>query len=151
MARMHSRSKGKAGSNKPASPVKKSWIRYGTKEIELLVAKLGREGKNPSEIGMILRDAYGIPDVKFLTSQNITQILDKKKLLKKLPEDLTALLRKVVQIKKHMEMNKKDETAKRGLLLTESKIRRLVKYYKRIGKLPEDWKYEPDKIKLYLE
>ena len=52
---------------------------------------------------------------------------------------------------KHMTKNHKDTTALRGIQLTESKIKRLVKYYKRSGRLPEDWKYEPDKIRLYLE
>ena len=40
---------------------------------------------------------------------------------------------------------------RRGLLLTESKIKRLTKYYKRIGKLPADWTYSRENIKLLLE
>jgi small subunit ribosomal protein S15 len=83
--------------------------------------------------------------------ESISSILWKKKMLPKLPEDLTALLRRIVEIRKHIEANKKDETSKHGLTLTESKIRRLVKYYKNSGKLPMSWKYEPDKIRLYLE
>ena len=47
--------------------------------------------------------------------------------------------------------NKKDETAKRGIDITDSKIRRLVKYYKAKGKVSKDWNYNPDEIKLYLE
>jgi small subunit ribosomal protein S15 len=151
MARMHSRRKGKAGSNKPAKIVKKSWTRYDAKEVELLVAKLSKEGNTSSQIGMILRDAYGVPDVKCVCKESISSILGKKKMLPKLPEDLTALLRRIVEIRKHIEANKKDETSKHGLTLTESKIRRLVKYYKNSGKLPMSWKYEPDKIRLYLE
>ena len=50
-----------------------------------------------------------------------------------------------------MEKNHKDNTALRGIQLTESKIKRLIKYYKKSGRLPEDWKYEPEKIKLYIE
>ena len=41
--------------------------------------------------------------------------------------------------------------AKRGLELTESKIRKLVKYYKKTKKLESDWKYDPDKIRLLIE
>ncbi|MCX6710216.1 MAG: 30S ribosomal protein S15 [Candidatus Woesearchaeota archaeon] len=151
MARMHSRRKGKAGSNKPKEATKKSWIRYAPKEVEMLVAKLGKEGKSGSEIGMILRDTYGIPDVKALTGETISKILGDKKLLPKLPEDLIALLRRIVLIRKHIEKNAKDQSAKRGLILTESKIRRLVKYYKITGKVPVEWKYEPEKIRLYIE
>ncbi len=46
-------------------------------------------------------------------------------------------------------MHKHDMHAKRGLLLTNSKINRLVKYYKKIKKLPENWKYD-DKTAEFL-
>ena len=50
-----------------------------------------------------------------------------------------------------MDKNKKDYTSKRGLELTESKIRRLAKFYKREGALPVDFKYDPDKAKLLVK
>src|SRR6056297_3431357 len=130
MARMYSRKKGNAGSTKPSVPKAPSWVKYSAKEIELLVVKYAKEGKTASQIGLYLRDEYGIPDVKLLTKKSITKILEEKKLAKKLPEDLTALLKKVVAIKEHLINNKKDQPAKRGLQLTESKILRLVKYYR---------------------
>ena len=43
-----------------------------------------------------------------------------------------------------------EETAKRGLHLTESKIRRLVKYYKKTNKLPAAWKYDREQAKLLI-
>jgi ribosomal protein S15P/S13E len=52
---------------------------------------------------------------------------------------------------KHMDSNTKDNTAKRGYQLTVSKIRRLAKYYKRNRKLPEDWRYTPEKAKLLVK
>jgi len=39
----------------------------------------------------------------------------------------------------------------RGLQLAESRIKRLVKYYKRIGRLPMEWKYDSESIKFYAE
>ena len=86
-----------------------------------------------------------------LTQKKITQILKQKNLLPEIPEDLRSLIKKSVMIRKHLEGNHKDEPAKRGLTLTESKIKRLVKYYIRSGKLPADWKYDPKKASLYLE
>ena len=62
MARMHSRKRGKAGSKKPMKKVLPLWVRYKSKELELLIVKLAKEGKTPSQIGVILRDTYGIPD-----------------------------------------------------------------------------------------
>lgn len=151
MAKMHSRKRGKSGPKKPLKPTKPTWLRYQPKEVELLVTKLAKEGKTASEIGLVLRDSYGVPDVKSLTNKSVSQILADKKLTPELPDDLVALMRKSLAIRNHLEENKKDEAAHRGLLLTESKIRRLLKYYKRIGRLAVDWKYDPAKLKMYTE
>jgi len=150
MARMHSRKRGKAGSKKPMKKVLPIWVRYKSKELELLIIKLAKEGKTPSQIGIVLRDIYGIPDEKLVTKKNITKILEEKKILPELPEDLTALIKKAISVRKHMESNKKDEKARFGLLLTESKIKRLTKYYKRVNKLPSEWRYEPEKAALVM-
>ena len=151
MARMHSRARGKSRSTKPSKKVVPSWLKYKPKEIELLIIKYAKEGKNPSQIGIFLRDEYGIPDVKLITKKSITQILKEKNLLKEIPEDLMALIRKAVFIRKHLGENKKDMPAKRGLQLTESKIKRLTKYYKKTARLPMTWKYDPERIKLVVE
>ena len=46
--------------------------------------------------------------------------------------------------------NKKDKSSRRGLQLIESKIRRLVKYYRKTGIFEQDFKYEPSQATLYL-
>lgn len=151
MARMHSRKKGKHGSKKPAKKTVPSWVRYKPKEVELLIAKLAKDGKNSSQIGVLLRDTYGIPSVRALEGKSISDILKEKKLVPEVPEDLSALFRKFASIKKHLDANKHDETAARGLLLTESKIHRLVKYYKRSGRIPETWKFDPERTEFFAE
>lgn len=151
MGRMHSRAKGKSGSTKPAIKANPSWVKYKAKEIELLILKYAKEGKKPSQIGLFLRDEYGIPDVKLITGKSITAILKEKNLQGELPEDLLALIRKSVLLNKHFETNKKDVSSKRGLQLTDSKIRRLVKYYIKAKKLPAGWKYNPEKFKMYAQ
>jgi len=150
MARMHSRKRGRAGSKKPYNrPL--VWVRYKPREIELLIVKLAKDGKTSSQIGMILRDTYGIPDVRKIVSKRICKILAEKKLLAEIPEDLKALMRKSIMVKKHLDANHKDTHSKRGLGLTESKIRRLVKYYKSSGRLNASWTYDPEKIRLLIE
>ncbi|MFH1642240.1 MAG: 30S ribosomal protein S15 [Nanoarchaeota archaeon] len=151
MARMHSRRKGKSGSTKPVKKTVPVWSRFKPKEIELLIVKLAKEEKTPSQIGIALRDSYGIPDVRLVLKKRITDILKEKKLLTEIPEDLMALIKKVVELRKHLEGNHKDETAQRGLILTESKIKRLVKYYKRTGKLASEWKFDREKAALFTE
>ena len=151
MARMHSRAKGVSGSKKPMKKEVPTWIRYKPKEVEILVGKMAKEGKTASQIGIMMRDTYGIPDVKTLTGKSISKILAAKKLLPEVPEDLRALIRKAAMIRKHLEENRQDKPALRGLQLTEAKIMRLVKYYKKSDRLPVDWKYDPRKASTYLE
>ena len=151
MARMHSRKKGKHGSKKPSKKTAPSWIRYKGKEAELLIAKLAKDGKTASQIGMILRDVYGIPSVLALCGKSISAIHKDKKLLPEVPEDVTALFKRYAAIKKHIEANKHDETAIRGLHLAESKINRLMKYYKRTGRIPQAWKFDSDRMGFFTE
>jgi len=151
MAKMHSRARGRSGSRKPGKRTKPSWMRYKPKEIELLVTKLAKEGKTSSYIGLVLRDSYGVPDVKAATGKKIIELLAEKGIAPNIPDDLLSLMKRSIIIRKHLEKNKQDMPALRGLQLTESKIKRLVKYYKRMGKLAIDWKYDADSIKLLAE
>lgn len=151
MARMHSGKRGKHGSKKPAKKTAPSWIRYKAKEVELLIAKLAKDGKSSSQIGLLLRDTYGIPNAHALCGKSISSILNEKKLMPDVPEDMTAMFRRYAAIRKHLENNKHDQTAARGLHLAESKINRLVKYYKRVGRIPETWKFEADRMGFFAE
>ena len=150
MARMHSRKRGQSGSKKPAKKVP-SWAPFKEKEVEKLIVKYSKAGKTTSEVGMILRDSYGIHSVKALTGKSISAVAQENKLGKTLPEDMTSLIRRMIEIKQHLDKNKQDMTALRGLQLTEAKIRRLVKYYKRSKRLALDWQFDTDRLKMYLE
>ena len=150
MARMHSRKKGKSRSTKPSKKGAASWVRYKAKEIEMLVVKLSKEGNTASKMGLILRDTYGIPNIKAVAGKSIIKILAERKLAKEIPEDLMALMKKSISLRKHLEANKLDQTAKRGLTLTDSKIKRIVKYYKDTGKLSPEWKFDPQKIRMMI-
>ncbi|MBI4152843.1 30S ribosomal protein S15 [Candidatus Woesearchaeota archaeon] len=150
MARMHSRRKGKSGSKKPAAKIP-VWSPLKDKEVEKLVIKFAKTGKSASEIGLLLRDAYGIPSVKTLTQKRITTIFKENDLLKSLPEDLLALIKRLIKVRQHVVKNKHDTSASRGVILTNSKIRRLTKYYKNTGVLPADWQLDMDRLKMYLE
>ncbi|MDP4012592.1 MAG: 30S ribosomal protein S15 [Candidatus Nanoarchaeia archaeon] len=151
MAKMHSRARGKSGSRKPIGRPVPSWVTHDAKTVEQLVVKLAKSGNTSSQIGINLRDAYGVPDVKAITKKKINQILEENKLKSNLPEDVRNLIRKDIRLMKHMEINKKDESVKRGLILTLSKILRLAKYYKREGKLPVEWQYDRAKAKVLVE
>ncbi|MEM0480822.1 MAG: 30S ribosomal protein S15 [Candidatus Aenigmatarchaeota archaeon] len=126
-------------------------LKYRKEEVEKLVVELAKKGYSQSMIGLILRDSYGIPSVKKITGKKISQILEENKLLPEIPEDLLNLLKRAVKLRKHLSIHKKDKHSARGLTLIESKIKALAKYYIREGKLPKDWKYDPEQAKLIVQ
>ena len=150
MARMHSRKKGKSGSKHPIKKINPEWVQYSKEEIKEAIIKMHKEGKPMSQIGIILRDQYGIPSVKALIGKSIKQILSEEGLLSKWPEDLMNLMKKAIKLRKHLEENKMDKHNKRALQLTESKIRRLVKYYKSIKVIEKTWYYKPKEAALLI-
>jgi small subunit ribosomal protein S15 len=150
MARMYSRKKGSSGSSKPKVKDAK-WVSHKPAEIKDIVVKLANEGKSSSEIGSILRDQYGIPSVRMVTEKKIAGIMKENKVSGDLPEDMFNLLKNAVRLRAHLDGNKHDRYSKRGLELTESKIRRLAKYYKSRDVLPGDWNYDPEKAKLLVK
>ena len=152
MARMHARRKGKSGSAHPVDRKKHpEWSSLNPREVESRVIELAKSGKSTSEIGLILRDQYAVPDIKLATGKKISKILEGNNIKPEIPEDLRNLIRTSLQLKKHLEVNKKDLKNKRNLQLTESKIRRLTKYYHGQNRLPKDWKYSPEQAKLMFE
>ena len=100
---------------------------------------------------MILRDQYAIPDVKIATGKKILQILENNNIRSDIPEDLRNLIRTALTLRKHLDTNKKDLKNKRNLHLTESKIRRLTKYYHAEHRLQKGWKYSPAQAKLMFD
>jgi small subunit ribosomal protein S15 len=127
------------------------WVSYSEDEVARLVVKLAKDGLQPAQVGLVLRDQYGIPSVKAAAKKTVTQILADNKLLPAIPQDLFNLLRRAVRLRAHLERNKRDAHSIRGLELLESMVRRLVKYYRGTGKLPADWEYDAERAKLIVE
>jgi len=152
MARMHARRKGKSGSTYPVDRKKHpEWSSLNPREVESHVIDLANSGKSTSEIGQIVRDQYAVPDVKLATGKKITKILEANGIKSEIPEDLTNLIRTALSLRKHLQTHRKDLKNKRNLQLTESKIRRLTKYYQNNNRISGDWKYSPEQAKLMFE
>jgi small subunit ribosomal protein S15 len=120
-------------------------------EIERTVVELANKGKTAAEIGMHLRDDFGVLNVRKSVGKKIEQIMASHKVLSEMPQDLLNLIKHSVALQKHMKENTKDMTAKRGYQLTVSKIRRLVKYYHTQGKLIKGWRYSPEQAELLVK
>jgi small subunit ribosomal protein S15 len=142
MAKMHSDGRGSSGSSNPVTKKEPEWIEYDEDEIIDLVVKLREDGNSPSEIGLKLRDSYGIPDVKTVTGKKVTEILEDEGVAPELPEDLQNLVDKAEKIETHLEENPEDQQAERRLELTEAKIRRVASYHRENGNISQDWEYE---------
>jgi len=149
MARMHSDNRGSSGSTRPRSP-DPSWVDHDPEEVEELVEKLASKSNQPSAIGRILRDRYGIPRVKDVIGKNLTDVLEEREVGPEVPEDLYNLMAKALEIRSHLDKNENDLDAQRNLSLTEAKIRRLANYY-RGDELPEDWSYSPETARLIVK
>ena len=107
------------------------------------MSELAKKGLSPSQIGVVLRDSHGVDSLPKVTVAKLLRILKAKGLAPSIPEDLYRLIRKAVVIRKHLETNCKDSEAKFHLILIESRIHRLSRYYKHSNVLPSNWKYSP--------
>lgn len=141
-ARLYTSKRGRSGSTRPISKKTPSWVKYTPEEVESLVLKLSREGNSASTIGVLMRDRFGVPLVKSITGKNVQEILRTNQPAGALPEDLSALLRKAEHLRRHLEKNRKDSVNKRSLAMIESKIHRLVKYYRARGQIKPEWQYK---------
>ena len=128
-----------------------SWTTPSSDEIEEIIVKLGREGKQSAAIGLVLRDQYAVPDVRAATGRPITTILTDNGITPPVPEDLRNLMRRALNLREHLRENTRDKHNRRGLQMIEARVRKLVKYYKRKGVLPYEWKYNEQTAKLLVE
>ena len=142
MGRLHTHNHGKSHSTRPITLKKPSWISQTPKEIEEMITKYGKEGLTPSQIGIKLRDQHAIPLARPIINKGITQVLDENNLKSELPEDLASIVNKAVGLQKHLKNNKSDRRNVRSLELIEAKVHRLAVYYKKIGRIPKNWKYK---------
>ncbi|AHF99080.1 30S ribosomal protein S15 [Halostagnicola larsenii XH-48] len=154
MARMHTRRRGSSGSDKPAADEPPEWSDVDSDQIEERVVELAEQGYDPSQIGIKLRDegvtGTPIPDVKLATGKKLTEILEENDAKSELPEDLRSLMQRAIRLREHVQENPQDYQNKRALQNTESKVRRLVDYYR--GKEVEpEFTYSYDVAKSLLE
>tara|TARA_B100001750_G_scaffold137334_1_gene109288 strand:- start:3188 stop:3643 length:456 start_codon:yes stop_codon:yes gene_type:complete len=151
MARMHSPGRGKSGSTKPLVDKAPEWSNTDPKAVTELILSLAEEGHNTAAIGTILRDQHAVPDTRLVVGKRIGQILAENEITPQYPEDLMSLMRRALRLINHLESNRKDLHNSRQLELTESKIRRLARYYKGRGLLETEWTYKRDQLRLLVE
>ncbi|KOB65262.1 Ribosomal protein S13 [Operophtera brumata] len=125
MGRMHAPGKGISQSALPYRRSVPTWLKLTADDVKEQIFKLGKKGLTPSQIG-----------------KKILRIMKAMGLAPDLPEDLYYLIKKAVAMRKHLERNRKDKDSKFRLILVESRIHRLARYYKTKSVVPPNWKYE---------
>ncbi len=89
-----------------------NWMKTKAEDLEKIIVQLGKEGKNPAQIGLILRDQHGIPKAK-LVGKKISRILRENNVQFEGLKEVTE--KRVESLKSHMGKNKHDHTAVRSL------------------------------------
>ena len=127
------------------------WLTYSPEEVERLITNKYNQGLTKSQIGLVLRDQYGIPSVRELIKKNISKLLAERDIKEPLPEDLIALYRKAVKLHVHLQKEKKDKKSKRSFVILENRIKKLIKYYKESDLMPKDYNYSIEGARLVVK
>jgi len=104
---------------------KPAWIKMTEAELKKTILELS-EKHSPSQIGIILRDQYGIPTTKVFGKKLKAYL---KELGIERNEDLENAEKKVEKIKEHIKNNITDRKAKHRLQKAQSKLNTTKKYF----------------------
>jgi small subunit ribosomal protein S15 len=130
---------------------KPEWVTASSEEVVTQAVQLAKGGMGQALVGQTLRDSYAIPLSRAITGKRLGVLLSENGIKPDLPDDLQALLKRVVHLQRHLQTHPKDLANRRGLNLMESRIRRLARYYRRSRKLPESWRYSAAGAALQVE
>merc|ERR1740138_997602 len=147
---MHSKGKGISKRCLPYRKSPPSWVQISASDLTSQMVKMAKRGQSPSQIGVVLRDQYGIPQVKGVTGSKILRILKVAGVAPSIPEDLYHLIKKAVSVRKHIEKFRADRDGKFRLILIESRIHRLARYYRTAKALPPTWRYQSKKAETFI-
>ena len=149
---MYKSRKGQSGSTRPHVTDAPEWSNTDKEAVQSLVLDLAKSGMSTAEIGTVLRDKHAVPNARLVLGKRIGQFLAENDMMGAYPEDMMNLMRRAVAIINHLGSgNHKDIHNKRALEITESKIRRLASYYIGENRLPSDWRYKRDELRLMVE
>ncbi len=124
---------------KSESEAKTPTKKLSTAELEQEIIDLAKKDTPSAKIGLILKNEYGIPKAKYSVGK-INKILAKNKVVR-FPEELQNLINRAVKLREHSTKNAKDQVSKRGLQITEARIRKLATYFKRNKVIDKSWEY----------
>ena len=113
---------------------KPPWLKIKEEEIKKIIAELAKKHP-PAEIGLILRDQYGVPTTK-LYGKKLKQYL--KELNLNSNPDLENAEKKLEKIKTHLKTNITDRKAKHKIQKAQSSLNRQKRYFAKKQKKKEE-------------
>ena len=78
MGRMYGRGKGISKSSIPYKKKSPRWLSVGSSDLVKQMEQLAKKGYKPSQIGVILRDNYAVPQSGLINGAKILRLLKKK-------------------------------------------------------------------------
>jgi ribosomal protein S15P/S13E len=104
---------------------KPTWIKISEKELVDIIKDLSQKYA-PSQVGMILRDQYGVPTTRVF-GKKLKKYLEDLGIETK--EDLVNAEKKVDSLKEHMKNNTGDKRSKHKLQKAQAHLNRTKRYY----------------------
>ena len=104
---------------------KPAWVKMKEPELKKAILDLS-EKYPPSQIGMVLRDQYGIPTTKIFNKRLKVYL---KELGVDRNEDLENAEKKVESLKEHLKKNVTDKNAKHKLQKAQARLNITRKYF----------------------
>ena len=120
------------------------------KEVGDEAVKLAKGGM-AAEIGAILRDGMGVPSIRTVSGKRMTQVLAEGGVKPDLPDDLQALLKRVVHLQRHLAAPPEGPVESAGSLAHGIPDPWLALYYRAQKRLPENWRYTSASAVLQVE
>lgn len=109
---------------------KPSWVKLSEEDLVKVVKDLSQKYA-PSQLGIILRDQYGIPTTKVF-GKKLKAYLKEAGVERN--EDLENLQKKVDKMKEHLKTNITDKIAKHKLQGAQSKLDVAKRYFEKKSK-----------------
>jgi len=95
------------------------------KEVEKLVTDMYKEGITSEKIGLALKEKHGVKNFRKEFGMKISEVIGKN------DADSINVKKRLENLKRHLETNKKDQPAKRRLIKTASHFKKVESYLAR--------------------
>ncbi len=104
---------------------KPTWVKMTESELKKVIAELAKKYPS-SQVGMMLRDQYGIPSTR-IYGKKLGEYLEELGIDSK--EDLVNADKKVDALKEHLKHNVTDKIAKHKLQKAQARLNIIKRYY----------------------